>query len=288
MSVRPGLAALVDAWNLGSVGGGAVSYLSWGGTGGGYDAFYHTQLDVARNDHFTNLATDLRLGLLGMLRADDAVVLAIRFSEIARWVESELQGDVPIAFDEPLAAARALGAEAARVEEALASVGDPMVAAPINAWLMKTRKDSVPWLLSTSYAGWSLKSAPYARDLGALRRARAAAEGGDAAGAASALERVSTLSWGRRLSKEAYLTERLLSYEPSGWVWEYGQQPRPLDVDLYDVYRETSSADAPARIAKLEAQAEAYLREALFIVTGRLEQATRALSRTPIPRGGTQ
>jgi len=288
VSVRPGLAALVDAWNLGSVGGGAVSYLSWGGTSGGYDAFYHTQLDVARDDHFANLATDLRLGLLGILRADAAIVLPIRFTEIARWVESELQGDVPVSVEKPRTAARELGVEAKRIEDALAAVDDPAVAAPINAWLMKTRRELVPWLLATSYGGWSLKSAPYVRDLAALKRARAASESGDAAGAASALERVSTLSWGRRLSKEAYLTERLLSYEPSGWVWEYGQQPRPLDVDLYDVYREPSSAEAPARIAKLEAQAEAYLREALFIVTGRLERATRALSKTPIPRGGTE
>jgi hypothetical protein len=81
---------------------------------------------------------------------------------------------------------------------------------------------------------------------------------------------------------------RLLSYEPSGWVWEYGQQPRPVDVDLYDVYREVASKEAAARIAKLEAQAEAHLREALFIVTGRLEESTRALAKTPVPRGGTQ
>jgi len=59
-------------------------------------------------------------------------------------------------------------------------------------------------------------------------------------------------------------------------------------VDLYDVYRETSSPEAPVPIAKLEAQAEAYLREALFIVTGRLERATRALSQTPIPGGETE
>lgn len=285
VSVRPGLAALVDAWNLGSVGGGAVSYLSWGGTSGGYDAFYHTQLDVARPDHFTNLPTDLRLGLLGILRADDALVLPIQFSALASWVESELQGDSPVSFAKPLAAARALGAEAKRIEGALAGVDDPAMAAPINAWLMKTRKELVPWLLATSYGGWSLKSAPYARDLSALKRARAAAERGDAAGAAEALERVATLSWGRRLSKEAYLTERLLSYEPSGWVWEYGQQPRPVDVDLYDVYREVTSKDAAARIAKLEAQAETHLREALFIVTGKLEESTRALGMTPVPRG---
>jgi hypothetical protein len=288
VSVEPGLAALVDAWNLGSVGGGAVSYLSWGGTSGGYDAFYHTQLDVPRPDHFTNLATDLRLGLLGILRADSAVVLPIRFTEIASWVESELQGDSPVSVEGPLAAAKALGVEAKRIEESVAGVRDPEAAAPINAWLMKTRKELVPWLLATSYNGWSLKSAPYARDLSALKKARAAAEGGDAAGAAQALERVGTLSWGRRLSKEAYLTERLLSYEPSGWVWEYGQQPRPVGVDLYDVYKETASKDAPAHIAKLEAEAEAYLREALFIIEGRLEQAARALAKTPIPRGGTQ
>lgn len=294
VSVESGLQPLVDAWNLGSVGGGAASYLSWGGPTSDYQSYYHTQLDVARPDHFDNLAIDLRLGGLGVMRADQAVVLPIRFGDVARWAEGELrdgqaklsQVDTELPWRDALAAASELGRGAARVEAALPSVDSPAAAAPVNAWLMRTRKELLPWLLSVSYRGATLKTTPYASDLAALREARAAAEAGDPSGASEALERVSTMSWGKLVSPQTYRTERLLSIEPSGWVWDYGQQPRFVSPDLQQLdldLKKGSAAGAGPRIAKLEAEAEGFLREALFLVTGKLEEGARALEKTPIP-----
>jgi hypothetical protein len=57
---------------------------------------------------------------------------------------------------------------------------------------------------------------------------------------------------------------------------------RPLVLDL------AKTALSHFALARLEAQAEVHLREALFIMAGRLEQAARAPAKTPIPRGGTQ
>ncbi len=296
LSVESGLQPLVDAWNLGSVGGGAASYLSWGGSSGSsYESYYHTQLDVARPEHFENLAIDLRLGALGVMRADKAVVLPIRFSEVARWAEGELRdgqtkvsaAGIEASWQAAVAAAEELGKRAARVEAARSSIDSPAAAAPVNEWLMKTRKELLPWLLSLSYRGATLKTTPYASDIEALHRARVAAEAGDGSGAAEALEKVATMSWGKLVSSETYLTERLLSMEPAGWVWEYDQQPRFVSPDLQEIYldlkRGSPAAAAAPRIAKLEEEAAGFLREALFLVAGRLEEGARALERTPIP-----
>jgi Iap family predicted aminopeptidase len=295
VSVESGLQPLVDAWNLGSVGGGAASYLSWSGPNWDYESYYHTQLDVARPENFENLAIDLRLGALGVMRADEAIVLPIRFSEVARWAEGELlDGQKKVAdvgsdlpWREALAAATKLGERAARVEAAYPSIATAEAAAPVNAWLMRTRKELLPWLLSLGYRGATLKTTPYASDLTALHQAKTAAEAGDAAGASQALERVATMSWGKLVSPETYRTERLLAIEPAGWALEYDQQPRYVSSDLQqidlDLKRGVSAASAAPRVAKLEAEAESFLSEALFLVTGKLEEGARALERTPIP-----
>jgi Peptidase family M28 len=296
VSVDSGLQPLVDAWNLGSVGGGAASYLSWGGSATStYEPFYHTQLDVARPDHFENLAIDLRLGALGVMRADQAIVLPIRFSEVARWADEELRegqsksslSGIELPWRDALAVAAELGKRADGVEAALPSIDSAVAAAPVNAWLMRTRKELLPWLLSLSYRGATLKTRPYASDLAALHEARVAAEGGDAPGASMALERVSTMSWGKLVSPETYRTERLLDIEPAGWVWEYDQQPRFVSPELHRIYLDLKNgapaAEAGPRIAKLEEEAAGFLGEALFLVTGKLEEGARALERTPIP-----
>ena len=96
LTVRGGMSSNVDAWNLGSVGGGAVGYLHWGNPFGGssYTKYYHTQLDLYRPEDFQNLPHDLRIGALSVNRIDQAAILPIQFTGIAEWVERGLAADL--------------------------------------------------------------------------------------------------------------------------------------------------------------------------------------------------
>ena len=94
------------------------------------------------------------------------------------------------------------------------------------------------------------------------------------------------MQWGKRGSPATYRAERLLSYEPIGWMWEFDQHPRPIGPELHAIYSqlgEGRGSNSVTEIAKLEAQAEGSLREALFIVGGKLQEAARALAEAPLP-----
>ncbi len=290
VTVRAGVAKWVDSWSLGGVRGGAVSSLSWEGE---YGRYYHTEHDVYRADDYPNLIDDLRLGALGVLRADQSVVLPIRFSDVADWVTGQLLrieenlSDVTGPSELLLEAqegADVFRRQADEAEAAYSSIRDAADAALLNALLMNTRHDLVPWLLSTEER---LRGSRYAEDFAALQRARLAAAAGDTEAAATALEEVNTMQWGKRVSTETYRGERLLSYEPIGWVSEFDQHPRPVSPELHAIYSQLvsggSSSGLASRIARLEAQAEGSLREALFIVGGKLREAASRLAAAPLP-----
>ena len=281
----------VDAWSLGGVRGGAVATLGWTGDVP-YSRYYHTQHDVYRAEDYGNLEHDLRHGALGVLRTDQAVVLPVGFAEIAGWVTEQVERieQTLSAVTAPTQllrqarqAAQSLRARSESLAAAAASVTEADHAAVVNALMMKTRHDLVPWLLNTE---GRLKGSRHAEDLAALQSARVAATDGDTETAATALEEVNTMQWGKRVSPETYRAERLLSYEPTGWMWEFDQHPRPVSPELHTIYtqlRAGGAADSVTGLAKLEAQAEGSLREALFIVSGRLREATRALADAPRP-----
>ena len=90
LTVSGGMSSNVDAWNYGSVGGGAVGYIFWGDpfSGGSYTQYYHTQLDLYRPEDYENLPHDLRVGALSVNRIDQATILPIHFSGIAEWARA--------------------------------------------------------------------------------------------------------------------------------------------------------------------------------------------------------
>ncbi len=290
VTVQPGVARWNDAWSLGGVRGGAVSYLSWEGE---YGRYYHTEHDVYRADDYTNLIDDLRLGALGVLRVDQSVVLPIRFSDVADWVSGQLRSMEGILSDvaggsellrEAQKGADILRTQADKAEAAYSSIGDAADATLLNALLMNTRHDLVPWLLNTEER---LRGSRYAEDFAALQRARLAAAAGDTEATARALEEVNTMQWGKRVSTATYRAERLLSYEPIGWMREFDQHPRPVSPELHAIYSQLreggGSSRLASRIARLKAQAEGSLREALFIVGGKLREAASKLAEAQLP-----
>ncbi len=291
VTVREIIGTGVDAWSLGGVRGGAVAYMSWIGDVP-FSRYYHTQHDVYSAEDYTNLQDHLRVGALGVLRMDQAVVLPVGFSEIADWVAQQLERIEQIlsALSAPTEllgdarqAAERLRTQAKRLATANASVVDVDHAAVVNALMMRTRHDLVPWLLNTE---GRLRGSRYVEDFAALQRARLAATDGDTEAAARALEEVNTMQWGKRVSPGTYRAERLLSYEPVGWMWEFDQHARPIGPELHTIYSQLGAgrgSDSVTGIARLEAQAEGSLREALFIVSGKLREAARALADVPLP-----
>jgi hypothetical protein len=297
VTVRAGVTNWVDAWSLGAIGGGAVSYLLWfegHPVYRGPESFsrvYHTQSDVFRPEDYQNLEHDLRLGTLGLYRSDQALLAPIRLSRVAAWVEQSLTADAALApdvgFEEALSAAREFGVEAEKLEKALASVKTPEWAALVNRWLMRARQDLVPWLLAGSSQEAVLRTSPYAADVKHLDGARSLAQHGDAEAAARSLEEVTSMDFGKLISNSTYLNERLHLVASNHWGNDFEQGTRLVHPAIHAVYRRLKGgADARAEaepLTQLAAQARGHLQDALFIVAGKLRAAARALGETPLP-----
>ena len=285
LTVRGGMSSNVDAWNLGSVGGGAVGYLHWGNPFGGssYTKYYHTQLDLYRPEDFQNLPHDLRIGALSVNRIDQAAILPIQFTGIAEWVERGLAADlekVPGASgEEALRAARGLMAKAEQLETARQGLTERASIDALNRLLMSVRKDLVPWLVSRG--GSALRTGAHATALSRLTEARTAAEQGDATATIAALEELQVVRAAARVSPEVYAAERLYWYTGDDWSVAFDQKPRPVSVDVTEIHRRLKAggpvaAEAP-RLRQLEAESRGRLGEALFIITGKLDAATQSL-----------
>jgi hypothetical protein len=152
---------------------------------------------------------------------------------------------------------------------------------------MKIRHDLVPWLLRSSAQRAVLKTSPYASELEALAQARTAAAAGDGKAAAAALEQVGGMYSGKLLSQEAFLAEHLHGYGPGNWGNDFEQESRSVGPEIYAIHRRLEDGGNPRAevppIRELEARARGYLAESLFILAGKLEEATRALGETPLP-----
>jgi hypothetical protein len=292
--VRPTIGSTTDTWNLSSVGGGAAAIMSWvsetGGVFGGessYSAIYHTDLDVFSPSQFPNLEHDLRLEALAIARTDRATTLPIDFTAMAAWLGESLKADEPrapgVSFADVHGALDRFRAEAARVEQARAAVRDAGAARRLNAWLMRTRKDVFPWLVGRSAA--NTRGSAYVGQLQTLGQARAAAEAGDAPAAAQALQRL--LGAGSRASAEVFRRQRLYFYTAGDWSAQFGHRARPVPADMYDVYQRiqggrVEAADL-ARLRAVEEEIRGAVVDAMFIVAGKLNEATAALRETPLP-----
>jgi hypothetical protein len=294
MTVSPIPTSTTDAWNLSSVGGGTVALIQWtngnGGVFGGgssYAAIYHTDFDVFRPEFFPNLGVDLRLEALSLIRADRASALPIDFGGIASWLNTALTTDKArvqdVDFTDAQAALARFQTAWTRVAGARASASTAAQAGPLNLWLMRTRKDLLPWLIGR--AGGGVRTSPIANQLQMLTTARAAAEKGDAAAALQAVERLAGAA--SRVTRDAYVDQRLYSYTSGDWSIQYGHRNRPLPVSIYDVYTRLKAGGEPSRevaaLTALQTEARANLTDALFVIAGKLNQASKALGETPLP-----
>ncbi len=292
--VRPVLSSTTDAWNLGSVGGGAAALMTWvsetGGVFGGrstFAAIYHTDRDVFDPQNVPNLATDIRIEALSILRRDRATTLPVDFAGIASWAEPALDADAAkapgVSFDEAKKALTRLGAEGARLGQRLTTVTTPVQAKPVNLWLMRTRKDLVPWIIGRGAGG--VRTSTYANQVQALAGARASAEKGDRTALETALGRL--LGAGARVSPEVYREQRLYAYTSGDWSSLFDQRGRQPGADLYEVYRRVRAGGRPEaeveNLKALEIGARERLSDALFLIAGKVDAATRALRETPLP-----
>jgi hypothetical protein len=243
MSVSPMPSSTTDAWNLSSVGGGTVALIQWtngnGGIFGGgssYSAIYHTDFDVFKPEFFPNLGTDLKLEALSILRADRSVAVPIDFGSLASWVGSALTADKGraqgISFADAESALVRFQTAWARIDQGHAAVRTPAGAAPLNRWLLATRKDLLPWLVGRN--GGGLRTSSLATQVQNLTNAREAASRGDAAAALQAFERLAGPA--TRVSREAYLDQRLYAYTSGDWSAQYYQRSRPIAASIYDIY----------------------------------------------------
>jgi hypothetical protein len=278
--LHEGVTNWVDAWSLGAIGGGAVSYLLWFPGHPEYEGpasfsrYYHTQLDVYRAAEYQNLDVDLELGALGLYRADRARILPIDLVELALWTAKTLEDDERKAPSVSFAGAL----DAADEFRGVAKASDRT---RVNRVLMNVRHELVPWLLSTSSSRAMLRTTPHASDVSALARAREALEFGDAAMAVSALEEVATVDNAMILSEESYYRERLFAYGPASWGNDFEQDIRAVSPEVYRLYQRLRGGsvgpDDIAAVQRLEAQARGHLEEALLLVAGKLRDATAAL-----------
>jgi len=295
-----------DAWNFGTVGGGSVSWLVWGDFGGyqgndpdpnPFSQYYHTQLDVYRPQDFDNLQSHLRLGALGLLRMDQAINAPVDFEAVADWIQKAWEGEQVLAtgvsYSDAQEALNQFRSEAARVGAARAKFASTAQATPANLWLMRVRKNLLPWVSSFSSTG--VRTTPNAAVLAAVHAARVAAEKNDNLSTITALEQVDAAMAGWEtpsvkaagvVSPEVSREERIYWYTSGDWSAAYEQKPRPLDEEIDNVYRRLhaggrASAEAAA-LRQLEAEAQAHLSEALFLVAGKLRDATAQVRETPL------
>ena len=285
-----------DAWNFGIAGGGDASILRWNepfGTQGNsqpnsFLQYYHTQLDVFHSEDYQNLPLHLRIGALSVLRMDEALNVPLSFSEVSDWAQKALEADASrvngVSFEAARAALQAFNAQADKVEAARGKITVPAQARNLNRWLMRTRKDLMPWLFGQNA---NLRTSGYASTLSAISAARTAAEKADRAATLSSLERVNPIRMAARVSPEVARQERLYWYSNGDWSPEYGQKQRLVGEDLVDLYRRIAKGgdvrNEAAALAQFETEARANLKEALFVIAGKLNEAAAALREAPLP-----
>ncbi|HLH00063.1 MAG TPA: M28 family peptidase [Bryobacteraceae bacterium] len=296
VTAKAGMGNTTDAWNFGIVGAGAASILQWNEPFGPQDnnqpnpflQYYHTQLDIFHSQDYENLPLHLRIGALSVLRMDAPINVPLSFPAVAAWVETSIDADGKkvegVSFEAARAALHDFEAQAERVEVRRSKITAPDQVRNVNRWLMRTRKDLMPWLFGQNA---SLRTTGYANTVAAVSAARIAAERGDRTATLSALERVNPIRMSSRVSPEAARQERLYWYTNGDWSPSYGQKQRLLGADLDDLYRRLAKGGdvraGAATIAQFETEARANLKEALFVIGGKLDEAAAALREAPLP-----
>jgi len=95
------------------------------------------------------------------------------------------------------------------------------------------------------------------------------------------------LGAGTWVSRETFVDQRLYSYTSGDWSSLFEHRARPIGSDLFDIHQRLTAGgraqDEAARLKDLETEARMRLVDALFLLTGKLNQAARALAETPLP-----
>ena len=296
ISVIEGQDIGTDAWNLGAVGGGGTSLLVWNSRMLERDwnwdpkvepdpfwKYSHTQFDLYRPEDYKNLLTELKLSTLSVLRMSEVQNVPIRLTEVASWAEAALNADASnvagVSFDNARSAVNEFRSEAAKVESLQNSATSAAQARVVNNVLLNTRKNLMPWLYSDVET--SFRTTRCANTLAGIERARSAAEKIDRAAALKALEDVEGLRQFAELSPEGEQRERLSSEASNDWGLVYQQLAQPPSPELVAVFRDLEQgADVSAKVESLktlETQAKADLSHSLWIVAGRMREATEML-----------
>jgi hypothetical protein len=301
ISVIEGQDIGTDAWNFGAVGGGGTSLLVWNSRMLERDwnwdpkvepdpfwKYSHTQFDLYRPEDYKNLLTELKVSTLSVLRMSEIQNVPIRLTEVASWAEAALNADATnvtgVSFDEARSAVNEFRSEAAKVELLQNSATSAAQARVINDVLLNARKSLMPWLYSDVET--SFRTTRCANTLAAIERARAAAEKVDRAAALKALEDVEELRQFAELSPEVEQRERLSSEASNDWGLVYKQLAQPPSPELVAVFRDLEQgADVSAKVESLktlETLAKADLSHSLWIVAGRMREATETLRTAPL------
>src|SRR5215469_13965959 len=296
ISVIEGQDIGTDAWNFGAVGGGGTSLLVWNSRMLEYDynwdpkvepnpfwKYSHTQFDLYHPEDYQNLLTELKVSTLSAFRMSEVTNVPIRFTDVAPWAETALNSDATnvtgVSFDDARSALSELRSEAEKVESLQKNVTSAAQARVLNDVLLNTRKNLMPWLYSDVET--SFRTTRCANTLAAIEQARTAAEKGDRAGALKALEGIGQVREFAELSPEVEQQERLSSEASNDWGLVYKQLAQPPAPELVAVFRDLEkggdvSAEAES-LRRFEEQAKANLSHSLWIVAGRLREATDAL-----------
>jgi hypothetical protein len=285
-----------DAWNFGAVGGGGTSLLVWNSRMLERDwnwdpkvepnpfwKYSHTQFDLYRPEDYQNLLTELKVSTLSVLRMAEVSNVPIRLTDVASWASKIIDSDaakVPqVSFDDVRTALKAFRSEAERVESLQEKASSPTQVKVINDLLLNTRKNLMPWLYSD--AETSFRTTRCVDTLGAIEQARMAAKNGDRKGAISSVERIEQLREFSEMSPEVEQEQRLHAEASNDWGLVYKQLSQPPAPELVALFRDLEkggdvSAQAES-LRRLEAQAKLDLSHSLWIVAGRMREATETL-----------
>ena len=293
----------VDGWSFFAKGGATSMNVLWVTNA---DEIYHTQLDTMEFVDPEPLKISLDLYTLLGIRAAQALVLPIDLLGTIDWAEDFLSSDVDSApsesayFASVSSALEYLRDQVVSINEyadnlsaayATSSLGGQLrietEAAALNQSLYTARKVINVWSIGEggTAGSWDVFLRPHqhAHDIEYLDSAITSLQRGNPRNALKALERVYSMEWGHRFSREPYLNVLNLFNEADRyWGDDWDQQQDYVDVQgIYLGLREGQMSRSAARSALEAIRAEQlipWLHEDLATLQSAWYQAAAILS----------
>ncbi len=294
-----------DAWSFGAKGGGStVQMISWEA---GYDWIYHTQLDTIEVQSQDVLNMVLKLYILMATRATHALVIPVDMVPTTDWAAGYLVSEKAVMpasegqkIDAALASLATLRADAsaanaygaaisAAYEKAKPSERGALEAQAdaLNHALIEARRIVTPWTLGEggTMGSWDtfLRSDQHAHDYKYVSLAIGKLTRNSLAGAATALEGVYGMEWGKYFSlytyqKTLYDMQDVFMY----WGDDFDQQQAYIDVGpVYHGLRDGSmnKADALAQLTAIrDTQLLPWYEADLLVMSGAWTQGGAILA----------